>query len=216
MPPEVSVLFKGATIARLTKTVLVFWNNGTDVLDQNRIVAGDPITISFDEEDRILGYRVLATTRDANGFSIVQDNICPHKLLIDFSYLDPGDGASVELLHDSKRRYPDVAGSIKGLPKGFDDLGVISANCAPSSKKSSLLAVVRNSRTLAWVAVVISLLFATFGFLPPEIRAAVEVESGTEARVFWPSVVAGLLYAIVPGWWLWVRRKRHPRSLTVA
>ena len=131
LPEEVTVFFKDEEIARLTRTILILWNNGSEVLYGDKIVAKDPIRISFDAGDTILGFRILKRSTDVNDFSVRKDNPNPHQLTVSFSYLDPGDGASVELLHDSEKRYPEVRGSIMGLPKGFKDLGIVSTEDTP-------------------------------------------------------------------------------------
>jgi hypothetical protein len=46
-------------------------------------------------------------------------------LQIQFDFLDPGDGAVIELLHTSASRWPSAAGTIRGIPQGPVDQGTL-------------------------------------------------------------------------------------------
>ena len=54
LPDEVTVLFKEKKVERLTKTTLILWNNGNEVLKGEEVVDTDPLKISFNEGDHIL------------------------------------------------------------------------------------------------------------------------------------------------------------------
>ena len=215
LPAEVTVLFRNKKIERLTRTALIFWNNGTEVLYGDKIVQKDPIRICFHSGDEILSYEVVKTTREVNDFSVDRDGDEPHRLLLKFSYLDPGDGALVELFHDSETRYPEVSGSIMGLPRGFEDLGIVATAAAAPSTVSTLGRLVQYRRVVLWVAIVIGLTVAARGVLPPEVRTVMEFGEDTEIPS-WLMICVGLLYAAMPAGLLWLRRRRHPKALRIA
>lgn len=211
LPAEVTVLFQDKKIERLTRTTLIFWNNGTDVLYGEKIVKDDEIKISFDSGNTILDQKVLKTTKKANAFSTRMESNKPHQLVVAFSYLDPGDGAAVELLHNSEKRYPKVHGSIMGLPKGFEDLGRVYEETFLSTGALSFFG---NRRVLFWVLIVVGVGFATAGALPPEYRQILRA-ADTDAPVSWTMIGFGLLYAAMPVLLLWLRRRRYPKSLRI-
>ena len=214
LPAEVEVFFRSERIERLTRTTLIFWNNGTKVLYGDKIVKKDPIRICFHHDDRVLSFEIVKTTKEVNDFSIDRDNDKPYQLLLNFSYLDPGDGASVELFHDSNSRYPKVTGSIMGLPRGFEDLGIVDTMTVGLSSASLIETLVQNRRFALWVLVVLGLGIATMGVLPAEVRAAMAFPEDTEVP-WWVMVGLGLLYSAAPAALLWLRRKRHPKALSL-
>ena len=73
LPDEVTVLFNGREVDRLTKTTLILWNNGNEVLKGEEAVDTDPLRISFNEGDHILSYKKLGKTKEANKFSVSRD-----------------------------------------------------------------------------------------------------------------------------------------------
>ncbi|MXZ10258.1 MAG: hypothetical protein F4Y79_12540 [Gemmatimonadetes bacterium] len=217
LPREVTILFKGEEVDRLTKTTLILWNNGTEVLDGEKIVGKDPIKISFNEGDSILSYKILQKTKEVNDFSVSRDEDNSHQLLIEFSYLDPSDGISLELLHDSKKRYPKVQGSIMGLPKGFEDLGIVYTDNITPFNRTPLAIVLRNRKMVYWIAIGLGLGMVVIGLLPQEFRGFFSIDSSEEMRprASLVMICLGLLYTAMPVLLLWVRRKKYPRSLEI-
>ena len=66
LPKEVTVQFERLNVDRRTKTNLVLWNDGSEVLDGTKVVEEDPIMISFDQGDRFLSDHVLKATNEHN------------------------------------------------------------------------------------------------------------------------------------------------------
>ncbi|WP_141441353.1 hypothetical protein [Vreelandella titanicae] len=220
LPQEVVVTYKGMVVDRLTKTTLILWNNGTEVLDGKDVVQTDPLVIAFLEGDSILSYKILKQANSANKILVEKDSEKPNQLGIVFDYLNPNDGWILEILHDSESRYPEVIGSIKGLPKGFLDLGRVYKN-RKVKYKWPLGLVLNRPRLILGVALVIGLTIALFGLLPEDLRQIVakflsnEESNKTiaEQPIFF--VILGVLYAAMPAFVLWTRRKRYPRKLEI-
>jgi hypothetical protein len=123
LPKEVTVQFRGKEIDRLSYAILVLWNDGVQTIDGKSIVEKDPIQIAFNKGDKILNAVISKQTRLVNEFNLIMDESESHIVGITFSFLDPGDGATIEIMHDSKLRYPKLKGTIKGIPEGIVDLG---------------------------------------------------------------------------------------------
>ncbi len=207
LPKEVEVTYNGRVVERLTKTTLIFWNNGTAVIDGKDIIASDPITIVFDKNDNILSYKILKCTKNVNNFSIVKYDDHPYQLLLNFDYLDPKDGAVLEILHDGREKYPRITGTIKGLPKGFINQGIVYENEA--TKIKGPIGILLDKRTLLLTLMVF------FGVAMVVVGLAGNRFFSTESDLA-PAVVAlGVIYAVLPALLLWYRRKKYPKQLEI-
>lgn len=196
LPNEVTVLFNEKEVDRLTKTTLILWNNGNEVLRGEEVVDTDPVKISFNKGDHILSYEKLRETKEVNEFSVSIDNDNPHQLLIEFSYLDPNDGISLELLHDSEDWYPKVHGSIRGLPKGFEDLGELEADDITLFNRTRIT----KGDIFPLIGMVMGLGIVVLSLFPSRN---------------WVMLCIGLFCSIINMLVLLVTRKKYPRSLEI-
>jgi len=217
LPKDVTVIFKRKEVDRLTKTTLILWNNGTEVLNGEDVISTDSLQISFTDGDNILSYKVLKQTKDVNNFELLKNEAFPHRLLINFSYLDPNDGIVLEILHDSKERYPEVTGTIRGLPKGFEDLGRVYPN-RPVKVKHPLNILLSRPKLVFGGAIIVGLGMVIFGLLPQEIRDVLVTDSHEnkyriDQSLFF--VILGIVYAAMPASILWIRRKKYPKQLEI-
>ena len=48
-----------------------------------------------------------------------------NQVICTFDYLDIGDGGVLEVLHTDEKRYPRVLGTIRGVPKGVLNWGIV-------------------------------------------------------------------------------------------
>ena len=126
LPKEAEIVFKGKSVLRLTKAHIVFWNAGKATLDGEKIVTGDPLRLEFNEGTEVVKVRIPKRTRKANNFTARVDPDSANKVICGFDYLDPGDGAVIELLHTDEERHPKIQGSIRGLLKGVSNRAVVS------------------------------------------------------------------------------------------
>lgn len=221
LPKDVKVIYKGQSVNRLTKTTLIIWNNGTEVLNGKDIVHKDPLRISFQEGDKILSHDVLKRTKDVNDFNLKKEEEFPHELYFDFSYLDPNDGISMEILHDSKERHPKLNGTIMGFPKGFEDLGRFDPNRPITGYRESKIpiAILFKYRKLVFlIACAIGIGMVILGILPQDIVEMLFKESDSNMLKMNRShffITIGALYAAMPAAILWFRRKKYPKKLEV-
>lgn len=221
LPKYVTVTYKGNEVDRLTKTTLTIWNDGTETLDGSDVVDSDPLLISFKENDKILSYKILKKTKEANAFSLIKCEAFTNKLRLEFEYLDPKDGVVIELLHDSEERYPEFSGTIKGLPSGFVDQGRVMQR-KRNNYKGPLKILLDRPKLNFVPAIMIGLVMTLFGLLPQEARDFIVgffPESSTQKSIEHQPiffVVLGVTYAAIPAFALWVRRKKYPKQLDVS
>lgn len=225
LPSDVTVLFKGEEVDRLTKTTLIFWNNGTEVLSGEDVVESDPICISLKDGESILSHKILKKTKDANEIKIIKDDENSKQIWVTFSYLDPEDGATLELLHNSEDLYPEISGTIKGLPNGFKDLGRVYPSRIPIRliNSNKLLRIVfGRPKLMAIQMMFVGIAMIVLGLLPQEARELLGVESLTESSedklnfdTSWVFIILGVFYTATSAPILWLWRKKYPKSLEI-
>ncbi|WP_110950449.1 hypothetical protein [Pseudomonas bohemica] len=207
LPPAIVVQYNGISIPRLTKTVVVIWNDGENPITADNLVASDPLRLEIGGEGEILSVAILKKTREVTNFRLADSAPQLSKQAsLTFDFLDAKDGAVVEILHTSTERKPRLLGTLIGLPKGFTNLGQFTR---PKAKRKSKNKVV--AKLSAWV---FSPLFVAFiGFLMaiygPRPAFLFDLpESSLSAMV---GVVCGFL--ITWAFHSWTSRRRYPKNL---
>lgn len=215
LPEDVTVTYKGLEVQRLTKTTLVVWNNGTEVLDGDAIVERDPLRLEFEEGTNILSYKILKSNRETNEFTVRKCEDKENRLIVNFLYLDPNDGVTIEILHDSKARYPKFKGTIKGHPKCFEDLGGVVLIDEKISKVGGPIGLIySNMKLFMSVAVFMGIAVVLFGTQPTfllELLGKNTTDSPQDIR--WELVIGGASYIILPIIVLLMTREKYPKSL---
>jgi hypothetical protein len=96
--PKVTILFENEKIENLSKLNLLFWNAGKEEIRAVDIPSAGGPSVEFVNGARILSYTVKDKSSDDINFSIAQET--SSLLRLDFEYLNPGDGAVIEVLYD--------------------------------------------------------------------------------------------------------------------
>lgn len=216
LPDEFSINYKGSPVQRLTKTNLIFWNAGADTLRWSDVVGTDPLRMVFDDEAEILRADIVKSTRDINACNLVADQNDKGKLLLEFDFLDPGDGVSIELLHTSKAPAPSFLGSIRGVPEGILNWGRILKG---QGGRPLVLSIFRARKPICIAGIFIGMVFFLFGLLPESIMCKLSESCTQDDKSDFPRyaryifMLIGLLYAALPASLLWSGRKRFPKTL---
>ena len=206
LPPEVEILFKGRPVPRLTKTLLVLWNSGTALIRGSDVVSESPIQFVFSDSSEILRLRILKVTRPQIKFDTRLQTEGRNIAVCQFDYLDPGDGAVLEILHTGEERHPRVSGTIRGQPKGLLDAGRILTKFGRFDPLSRLL----GRRRILVVMAVLGLCILLFSLLTPESLWA---RPTLTRDLRWIFGITGTVYAALPGFMLWSHRRRFPKLL---
>lgn len=205
LPSELSVTYRGRQIPRLTKTLLVIWNAGEKTINGADIVERDPLRIEIDAGGELLAVSVLKVSREAINFELRQDPKTSSTLVL-FDFLDPGDGATVELLHTCENRFVTAVGTIKGVPGGITNSGKLFVGRLRSPVGGSMA---RPTRKLIAVVAAVGVLFACYGaFIYPHSAPAKPSLLNAAAMVF-----IGATYTFAALWFLWAIRRRYPMGL---
>lgn len=218
LPKEVSILFKGDSVPRLSLTSWYFWNSGKETIQRSQIVGDDPLKCSFDDVDQILNAHAANYTRKVNKFAVEIPPDSKNEALLSFDFLDPGDGVRVDLLHTSRQRYPQISGTFRGIPKGI--LQITSATA--SSFDQALKRIFIHRKLLYGIVLFVGLVSFLFGLFPEswlsQIKGILEskkeaktTDSIIELRVAFLSI--GALYAFLAGAVLYMGRKKYPAVL---
>lgn len=95
---ELSVLYQGKEVERLTVSRLAFWNAGWNSIGQEDISKILPVKLDVVEEGVILDAKVVYTTSKANGVK-VERNVDGGDYFLLFDNLDPGMGSVLQIIH---------------------------------------------------------------------------------------------------------------------
>ncbi len=202
LPEQVEIRYQGRIVPRLTKTYLALWNAGRVTVKGDDIVEDDQLRLVFGNDAEVLGTSLLGVSREQNGFRAGVDSAM-NTVILEFDYLDAGDGALVELLHTDEKRYPEVKGTVIGIPRGLQNWGKVR----PAELRQGVL--VRHGAALGMMAIgsLTTLLGVFLGFFadPPTNPSSVgSVLALGLAMVVWAFVT------------FWSGRRRVPRRLTIA
>jgi hypothetical protein len=224
LPNEVEVLFNREPVHRLTISRIVFWNSGNATVQGESIVQTDPLRLEI-EDGVILKAHIPKVTREVINFA-VRPYTSSTQAALTFDFLDPGDGAVLEVLHTSEKRDPTVAGTIRGIPRGVASWGEFSGPMQSvfPSKTSPYLRQI--NRIMFAVVAVFGVLAIISALLPEHIVKTVSgiIRNMTKSSDTGFSfsigkrillLVMGIVYALPPAMLFWLRRRRFPKSLQV-
>jgi hypothetical protein len=213
LPEEVEITFDGHPVPQLTVSQCFLWNAGNASISGSDIVPSDPLRVEFEETDEILKARLVRGTREVNNVEIDSPPKA-HRAFLRFDFLDPGDGAVIELVHTSALRVPRVKGTIKGIPEGLVDVG--------GGPKDTVFARVADRFPLGRNFLIGMLVFGVgmvvFSVLPKSLFPATWFEPLQTSEIGITGIsllsfVLGVLYMGLPGLLLFAGRRKYPAAL---
>lgn len=215
---NVDIKYNNRKVNRLSKVYLVFWNDGNKTIDGKDIVDKDKLRVTFNSEDgEILSTKVIKVTRNVNEFRVIPNKEKVNEALIEFNFLDPSDGAVVEILHSLKKSELDINGSIKGIPKGAVDYGQVF-DLSDLNKKNNVgifnILKLASSKIVLFIYVIIGLLFIYCGFNTKMLPRWIAEPTPTFNK--WSSIFMGimLILPITLAHYNYPKRK-FPKKLTL-
>ncbi|MGD6943146.1 hypothetical protein ACQCT6_14100 [Cytobacillus gottheilii] len=227
IPDEIEIIYKGKSVDRLYKTQIIVWNAGKKTIDGDDIVARDHLTMTFSENEEIINVNIPKVTREINNFNYSFSNKEKNKFNFHFGFLDPGDGAILEILHTDSNRYPLITGTIKGMPKGILNWSHNKGNTKSNeiinkgfSAFNKFMRFIINSMIGNIIFFILGLLFLGISFVYFDgdnyiynIIGGSNLSSEERRLMIINWLVIGFLYSLIGGSYMWKKRVRIPKSL---
>jgi hypothetical protein len=108
------ILYKSRRVPVLSVSKVVFWNAGSDTLENSDIVKANPIRICCAGDIQLLDAEVLSANNKSSQF-LIELAHSENEALIKFDYLDKDQGGVIQVVHTGLRSSDlAVIGDIKG------------------------------------------------------------------------------------------------------
>jgi hypothetical protein len=189
---DLVITFKGRVVPGLWKTTVVIWNDGNKTLRGSDVADGDSLRI--EHEGVALDATVTHTTRKATGF-LARVGADQREVVFQFHFLDPGDGAAVDILHTDPAGDGFLCGTLIGVPRGWTNRGRIPITPTENAERG------RNKSLLVFPVIFapLGIVYAVAGLFP-ELVLRVVPSLGTgdpprlvPGRVDWTYAICGFL-----------------------
>lgn len=112
-----AIFYADKRIESLTVTKILFWNAGSNTIDNNDIANADPLMVHVKGGYEILDPPKILQDNPANRFKfyLAEDQ---SSITLSFDFLDKGDGAVIQFFHTGNETTDiEVSGKIKGVDK---------------------------------------------------------------------------------------------------
>ena len=194
-PDEIEVRYQGVPVPKVMASTVWIWNSGNTTVKGADIVPSDPLRFQFPGD--VLNVSVRKVTRYVIGVS-ARISPKPNTVHWTFEFLDPGDGAVLEVLHVGDAESPKCAGTIIGLPTGLDywSLGHRRYRWKAQSDASSYVfaAIIF---VLSWLFMLVASVMQIFGVVNLERPLPVG------AVVLFPILGVGAFLFLIRNWRRW-------------
>lgn len=208
-PGGLQILFRGVEVNRVTSTRVYLWNAGNTTIDSSHLLKSDPLRLQI-EEGELLEFDIDRRTRAVNDFK-AEKSEDGSALLLSFEYLDPGDGASIIVIHSGGKRKAQILGSVKEIRRGISEIVL------PDSRYQNLIIQkMISANIVSYFALLVGLIGMLSGFFAWYITPLIHKVDPTmqiETGVSWPFVVGGGIYFLLGFQVLWASRRRYPKAL---
>lgn len=225
LPSEVTISFKGNAVDHLSKSEIILWNSGPDALRRNDIPSTDPLRLDFSQAT-ILQTEITAQVRESSKVEMLLSSD-RKPIVIEFEFLDKGDGALLTLWHDGVDTTPKFNGVIIGQSRGINSLGRFRPQNLPDVPMPTPVNNVekfvfkyrklldRQRLIVPWLMVVLGS-FLTFGnifhnFLDYYIPFI--YDNDVENRFVLSGAVLGIIYTLTGIYILRLNRRKFPKQL---
>ncbi|QAW01710.1 hypothetical protein ES969_17640 [Bacillus subtilis] len=112
---DIEITVKGKSVNKLVNTIIKIRNNGNQTINGQDTSVKDPIRFEVSSDEEIISASILNQTKFTNDISVKHNANELNILYIEFDYLDPGDGAAIEVLHTDNTGPHEIKGTIKGV-----------------------------------------------------------------------------------------------------
>lgn len=123
LPVDVEILYRGAKIEHLCRTLVPIWNTGAAIIRGSNIVPHNPLRLDIGQDAKVLDAQIIKTTSDVTKCFVAPLKGSESEVIIGFEFLEPGDGCVVEIFHTDTKNKPKLDGTVQEMPRGFLSLG---------------------------------------------------------------------------------------------
>lgn len=210
-PDEVDILFAGKSVDKLYKTLIYIWNSSNLTIRKIDLETIDKLRLDIENNTEVLSVKVIHATRSVINFSI-NSQIDSNNNEITFDYLDPKDGAVIEVFHNGDLNDLKLKGIIVGIPdlignKNTDNK--FSKKIADIMLESTFLIMTKN-----WIFGVLILiigaatcLFSAYLYLNPNFKITTSISDGMGLGI------AGIIYFFFGIAILYTNKRNFPKTL---
>lgn len=213
-PDQIEIFFLGTKVDKLYKTLIYIWNSGNQIIKKNELNTKDPFRLEIENNKEILSIKIIKSTRDVIDFNTYSENsVNFHK--VNFDYLDPNDGAVIEVLHN---------GSIDDLKLKGTVMGISKIKNTESNKENFFIKAVNES--LIFNSILISnaprafgilvfligcsmAFFASYLYLNPETKIVTQISDGKS--IF----IGSLIYIVFGLIVVFFNKRQYPKNLEI-
>ena len=182
--PELNIEYKNRKI----------WNGGNEVLERNNMVIEKPLQIVSENKNTvILDAQIIKVSEQTNRISIrsMEDN----KIELEFEYIEPENGAVIQVLHTGKADLK-VEGKIKG-GKAIKNIDRISTKKLSNQKRKRFLSVLMVIMMIDLTFMGIISLLTTWNVISQrELKLSI-VESNIVFRIFISIVLVVMMILVI-------------------
>lgn len=209
LPGDFRLLVREHDVPRLTLSQVFLWNSGSATLLGSQMVEDDPLRCTLSAGDRVLSVKVGARTRSSNKVAVDIGGSDATEVRISFDYLDPTDGARIDILHTSEERVPNIHATFRGIPSG------VKRVAEPGARRISriLRTLVRHSTKVLIGAFTIGLLTMVTAVLPDPWFVPILPNTEPSWRFRVTQFGVGFLYALTSATPFLALRRRYPPAL---
>jgi hypothetical protein len=212
-PEEIEIIYKGNKVNRVIRTIVILWNSGNKTIFGSNIVEKDPLRIEVSPDEEIIAYNIVKKTNDVNEITLEKNG--KNSLNIKFNYLDANDGATIEIFHTDDELFPDIKGTIIGLPNG----AIINKN---GIDISTMPEVYRRlfSKKMHFITSFfgfIGILLFIFSRIPKyrEFTDSLLLLGNSLETLYYVVLVLGIIYTFIPMLLLFLSSRKHPKELSL-
>jgi hypothetical protein len=117
---HIKVFYDDRNVDMVTQSIIWVWREGRGTVKGSDVASADPVAVTVPSGTRILDASLLIQSMDTNNVEVKPHPSDETKAIVTFDYLDPRQGAVIEVLHTAETPTAVVLkGTIMGMPKGI-------------------------------------------------------------------------------------------------
>lgn len=188
LPQQVSVMYDGSPVERVSSSEFIIWNSGNSVINNKDLITMEPLRIEFSQDIKLLRYQIVASNNPINNIELITLKEYPNSILIDFDFLEKDEGMRIEVLHTGTKNDIYEKGKLIGVKSTFSKIHKPSP--VKSNKKKSIFYKIFNFlfEAIPFLIIFALLIITAITFISPESTQSTQMETKT-SRSIWPNVI---------------------------